>query len=82
MRKGKTTAKSIRSCETVSAGAFFPQPDFEMPKKKMRQHRRQHMVMPPRVFPYFIVRHPKLCFAFLKALFHGPAQSTEPDKGA
>jgi hypothetical protein len=48
----------------------------------MRQHRRQHMVMPARVFPHFIVRHPELGFAFFKALFHSPAESTEPDKGA
>ena len=40
------------------------------------------MVMPARVFPHFIVRHPELGFAFFKALFHGPAESTEPDKGA
>ena len=53
-----------------------------MPEKKMRQHRRQHMVMPARVFPHFIVRHPELGFAFFKALFHSPAESTEPDKGA
>jgi len=44
-----------------------------MPEKKMRQHRHQHMVMPARVFPHFIVRHPELGFAFFKALFHSPA---------
>jgi hypothetical protein len=26
----------------------------------MRQHRHQHMVMPARIFPHFIVRHPVL----------------------
>ena len=29
-----------------------------------------------------MVSMPELCFAFFKALFHGPAESTEPDKGA
>src|SRR4029434_2472147 len=82
VRKGKTTARRIRTCDTVSAGAFFPQPDMKRPEKKRRQECHQHMVMPARVFAHFIVRHPELGFAFFKALFHGPAQSTEPDKGA
>src|SRR5919198_6072359 len=82
VRKGKTTSNNLRSCDTVSAGAFFPQAQLQVPQKEMRQHRRQHMVVPARVFAHFIVRHPELCFAFFKALFHGPAESTEPDKGA
>src|SRR5262247_4206441 len=82
LRRGKTTSKSVRSCDTVSAGAFFPQAQLQVPQKEMRQHRRQHMVVPARVFAHLIVRHPELGFAFFKALFHGPAESTEPDKGA
>ncbi len=39
----------------------------------MRQHRRQHMVVPARVFAHFIVVHPELRFAFFKALFHRPS---------
>src|SRR5207249_8089272 len=82
LRRGKTTSKIVRSCDTVRAGAFFPQAQLQVPQKEMRQHRRQHMVMPARIFADFIVGHPQLGFAFFEALFHGPAQTTEPDKGA
>src|SRR6185312_8751999 len=81
-RRGKTTSKIVRSCDTVRAGAFFPQAQLQVPQKEMRQHRRQYMVMPARIFADFIVVHPQLGFAFFKALFHGPAQATQPDKGA
>ena len=72
----------VRSCDTVSAGAFFPQAPLEPPQKEMRQHRREHMVVPPRVFAHFIVVHPEVGFPFLKTLLDGPPQPTEPHKGA
>ena len=55
LRKGNTTSSNVRTCDTVSAGAFFPQVHLEMPQKEMRQHRREHMVMPARIFADFIV---------------------------
>jgi hypothetical protein len=61
----------IRSWDTVSAGAFFPQAQLELPQKKMRQHRRQHMVVPPGVFAHFIVGHTEFGFPFFKALLNG-----------
>ena len=51
-----------------------------MPQKEMRQHRRQHMVVPAWIFAYLIVVHPELGFAFFKALFHGPAQPLSQTK--
>jgi hypothetical protein len=45
--------------------------DFEMPEKEMRQHRRQHLVVPAGVCAHFIVVHPQLSFAFFEALFNG-----------
>jgi hypothetical protein len=82
LRRGKTTSKIVRSCDTVKAGAFFPQAQLQVPQKAMRQHRRQHMVRSARIFAAFIVVHPQFGFTFFEALFHGPAQPTEPDKGA
>jgi hypothetical protein len=41
VRRGKTTANIVRSCETVRAGAFFPQAQLQVPQKEMRQHGRQ-----------------------------------------
>ena len=57
LRKGKTTSNMVRSCDTVRAGAFFPQVQLQVPQKKMREHRHQHMVMPARVFAHFIACH-------------------------
>ena len=70
------TASTLRSCATVRAGAFFPQTDFKVPQKEMRQHRRQHMVVPARVFPSFVVVHPEFRFALFETLFYCPAQPT------
>ena len=82
VRRGKTTSKRVRSCDTVRAGAFFPQAQLQVPQKEMRQHRRQHMVVPGRIFPHFIVVHPELGFPFFEALFNRPAYPTEPNKDA
>src|ERR1044071_960163 len=82
IRRGKTTSNNLRSCATVSAGAFFPQAQLQMPQKEVSQHSREHMVVPAGIFAHFIVGHPELSFAFFKALFHGPAKATQPDKDA
>ena len=81
-RRGKTTAKTVRSCETVRAGAFFPQAELQVPQKEMREHRQQHMVVPACIFAHLIVGHAQLGFAFFEALFHGPTQTAEPDQSA
>ena len=81
VRRGKTTSKNIRSCDTGSAGAFFPQAPLHVPQKKMRQHPREPMVVPARICPPFIVGHPQLRFAFSEAWFDGPAHATSPHKG-
>src|SRR5919109_1833121 len=78
--RGKTTSNNRRTCETVSAGAFFFQPELEMPEKEMRQHTREHVMVPARVFADFIVVHPQRRFRFLEALFNGPPHPTEPDQ--
>src|ERR671933_918060 len=80
--RGKTTSNKRRTCETVSAGAFFFQPDLEMPQKEMGQHTGQHMVMPARVFAHFIVGQAQCGFRFLKTLFNGPPDPTEPHQQA
>jgi hypothetical protein len=40
------------------------------------------MMVPSDLRADFIVVHAQLGFAFFAALFHGPAQTTEPDEGA
>src|SRR5215831_5461791 len=66
--RGNTTANNLRTCETVSAGAFFFQPELEMPEKEVGQHTREHMMMPAWILPDFIVVHPQRRFRFLEAL--------------
>jgi hypothetical protein len=78
--RGNTTSNNLRTCEIVITGAFFFQPELEMPEKEVGQHTRQHMVMLPWVLADFIVVHPQFGFRFLKALLNGPSHTTEPDK--
>ena len=68
------------SCDSVMDGAFFPQPDFQVPEEKVCQHAREYVVMPAFVFAELIMIHAKLGFGFLEALFDRPAQSAEPYK--
>src|SRR5262245_33757897 len=70
---GRTISSNILSCDTVSAGAFFPQADFYVPEKAMGQHAGEHVVMPSWVFSDFIVVHAQFRLGFLKALFNRPA---------
>jgi len=63
------------------AGAFFPQPDPQVPQEEVSEHAREHVVIPSRIFPHLIVIHPKLTLGFLKALLDGPPDTTQPDKG-
>ena len=35
VRTGQSTASKVRTCDTVSAGAFFPQADVQVPQKDM-----------------------------------------------
>ena len=68
-------SKIVRSCDTVRAGAFFPQVQLQVPQTEMRQHRRQHMVVPAGIFAYFIVVHALLGFPFFEALLDSPPQT-------
>ena len=63
------------------AGAFFPQPDPQVPQEEVSEHAREHVVIPARIFPHLIVIHPELTLGFLKALLDGPPDTTQPDKG-
>ena len=76
--RGNTTANNLRTCEIVSAGAFFFQPELEMPEKEVGQHTREHVMVPARVCADFLVVQAEFGFRFLKALFHGPPYATEP----
>src|SRR5467141_2280030 len=82
VRRGMTTSKNVRSCDTVRAGAFFPHRQRQVPQKERRQYRRQPMVVPAGILAHFIVGHPECRFSFFAALLHRPTHTTEPDKGA
>jgi hypothetical protein len=76
VRKGRITSNKTRSCDTVSAGAFFSQADLQVPQKEMGEHTRQDMMMPAGVFAHFIVGHAQFRFRFLKTLFNRPSHTT------
>jgi hypothetical protein len=81
VRRGKTTANNVRSGAPVRAGALFPHGQLQVPQKAMRQHRRQHMVVPAGICAHCIMGHPALRFAFCTAWLDRPASATEPDQG-
>ena len=70
----------VLSCDTVIDGAFFSQPDFQVPKEEVSQHTGQNMVIPSGVFPNLVMIHPQFRFGFLEALLYGPAETAEPDE--
>src|SRR4030095_15679199 len=78
--RGNITANNRRTCETVSAGAFFFQPELEMPEKEVGQHTREHVMLPSAGFAHVIVIHAQFSFCFLKTLFNGPPAPPEPYK--
>jgi len=78
---GKTTSMRNLSCDTVIDGAFFPQPDLQVPQEEVGQHAGQDMVIPTRVFPNLVVVHTQFLFCFFKALLYGPAKPAEPHEG-
>ena len=77
---GNTALMSNLSCDSVIAGAFFPQSDSHVPEEKMRQHAGDHMVAPPRIFSHLIMVHSQVGFGFLEALLDGPTHTREPNK--
>ncbi len=59
-------------------GAFFPQPDLQMPEEEVGEHTCDHVVMPAHELSDLVMVHAELAFGFLKALLNGPTQPTEP----
>jgi hypothetical protein len=82
VRKGNTPSSNIRTCDTVRAGALFPQAPLQVPQQEGRQHRRQHMMVPTGGCAPCIVGHPQCRFPCFEALRDRPPQTTSPAKGA
>ena len=78
---GNTALMSSISCDSVIAGAFFPQPDSHVPEEKMSQHAGQHMVSPPGKLPHLVMVHPQIRFGLLKALLDSPPNPRKPNEG-
>ena len=78
---GNTALMSSLSCDSVIAGAFFPQSDSHVPEEEVSQHTGDHMVSPPRKFSHLVMVHPQIGLGLLEALFDSPANPREPDKG-
>src|SRR5436190_23061742 len=75
--RGKTTSNNRRTCDTVSADAFFFQPALQVPEEDMRQHTCEHVMMPAGGFAHLIVIHAQVGFRFLQTLFTGPPDPAE-----
>ena len=75
---GKTTFNRTLSCDRVMAGAFFSQPELDVPEEEMSQHAGHHMMDPAGEFAHLVVVHSKFRLCFLKTLLDGPANTAEP----
>src|SRR5215210_3207538 len=74
--RGKTACSKIRTCGTVSAADFFPQPAALPDQKVMRQETQRRVVVPAHPPPHFVVVQPTLPFALLDPRLHTPAHPT------
>ena len=77
---GKTISIKTLICDKVMDGVFFPQFDFNVPKKKVCKYAGEHVMVPPVVFSYFIMVHSKFILTLPKTLFNSPAQTGQPNK--
>jgi hypothetical protein len=77
---GNTAPMSNLSCDSVIAGAFFPQPDSHVPEEKMSQHASQHMMPPSGKLPHLVMIHAQVRFGLFKTLLDGPSYTRKPDK--
>lgn len=78
---GNSSLSKTLSCDSVIDGAFFPQPDLQVPEKKMCHYAREDVMMPAHKLAHFVVVHAQLGFGFLETLFDRPSQAAEPNKG-
>ena len=51
------TSIRVLSCDSVIDGAFFSQPDLQVPEEKMGQHARENVVVPPWKLTHLVVVH-------------------------
>ena len=77
---GKTTFMSTLSCDRVIDGAFFPQPDFQVPEEEVGKHTSEYMVVPAPELTHFIMIHPQVVLRLLERLLDGPTKPAKPDK--
>ena len=61
-------------------GAFFSQPDLQVPEEVMPQYARYDVMVPAWKFAYLVLIHAQIGFGFFKALLNGPAETAQPDK--
>jgi hypothetical protein len=66
------------SSDSAIDGAFFFQPDLQVPEEKMCQHARYYMVMTSGIFAHFVMIHAQFGFGLLETLLYRPAQATDP----
>src|SRR6266702_183502 len=62
-------AMICRSCGTVTAGFFPPQPVFLLDQEPQSQQRQGHVVVPAHPTPQFVMVQPYLAFACLQQFF-------------
>src|SRR6266511_2134605 len=75
-RLAKTTCNRRRTCGTVKAAVFFPQPAALPHQEVMREQRHRHMLVPATPRAHLIVIHPDFALAFQDGRLDWPAHPT------
>src|SRR5574341_39876 len=70
---GNAAATSVRACGSVKAGVFF-EPNPQAQEEVEREEHVEHVPVPRRPGPVFIMIHADLALPVLEALLDRPAQ--------
>ena len=77
---GSTVLSKILSCESVMSGAFFPQPNPDVPQEKVSEHAGEDVVIPGWILSHLRVVHSELSLGFLKDLLDGPTNPAQTNE--
>src|SRR5437870_10271611 len=73
-----SSVNTARTCGTVSAGVFPPEPQPRGLHEPQGQQRQGHVVVPARPATHLIVRQPHLLLAFLQPLLDAVPRPVHP----
>src|SRR5690349_7158142 len=77
---GSVTLRRRRTCGTVSAGEFSPQPGAQPDEEVLGEQGHGGVVVPAAPAAHLVLVEPELVLRFLYGLLDRPAQAQQPDQ--